>query len=478
MKIVISLNRFNPFLMKRILRNIFAFSFFIGLYFVILSGTVELLAQNTEPPILLSTFDIDATPPIGSQLAYGPMINSWDLGLRARGIIIQGSGKPIVLCAIDWIGIANEGQDAFKEALARAANTVPERVAVHTLHQHDAPICDFSAERILKDAGLDPGCFEGSYARELINNLGKAVRNALNETHPISNIRFGEAPVYKVASNRRIINADGLLASMRGSSCKDPELQVAPEGVIDPMVSVISFWDNENPIAVLSFYATHPQSYYLTKVANPDFPGIARFYRQLEIPGALHLHFNGAGGNIAAGKYNDGSKENRGLLAERLADGMKRAWQNGENANISPGKVKWEISAVALPPAGNIMEEIETKMKDDNLPFNYLTNNMGRLAWLKRRQAGETIDLACLSLGEVRLLFMPGELFVEYQLAAKAMRPGLFVAMAAYGDYGPFYIGTKEAYSQGGYEIDASPVTSDAESIIMKGIRELLDAKE
>ena len=464
--------------MKRILRTIFAFFFSIGLYFVFLSGTTELVAQNTEPPILLSTFDIDATPPVGSQLAYGPMMNSWDLGLRARGIVIQGSGNPIVLCAIDWIGIANEGQDAFKEALARAANTVPERVAVHTLHQHDAPICDFSAEKILKDAGLDPGCFEGSYARELINDLEKAVKNALNETRPVSHIRFGEAPVYKVASNRRIINKEGLLASMRGSSCKDPGLQAAPEGVIDPMVSVISFWDNENPIAVLSFYATHPQSYYLTKVANPDFPGIARFYRQLEVPGALHLHFNGAGGNIAAGKYNDGSKENRGILAERLADGMKRAWQNGEKTNIAPEKVKWQTSAVALPPAGNIMEEIEIKMKDDNLPFNYLTNNMGRLAWLKRRQVGKTIDLACLSLGEVRLLFMPGELFVEYQLAAKAMQPGLFVAMAAYGDYGPFYIGTKEAYAQGGYEIDASPVTSNAESIIMKGIRELLDIEE
>ena len=31
---------------------------------------------------------------------------------------------------------------------------------------------------------------------------------------------------------------------------------------------------------------------------------------------------------------------------------------------------------------------------------------------------------------------MPGELFVEYQLAAQQMRPNDFVAMAAYGDYG------------------------------------------
>ncbi|MDI9605718.1 MAG: hypothetical protein QM305_10440 [Bacteroidota bacterium] len=49
------------------------------------------------------------------------------------------------------------------------------------------------------------------------------------------------------------------------------------------------------------------------------------------VPDALHIHFNGAGGNVAAGKYNDGSHENRLILAKRLADGMKRAWR-------TPGK--------------------------------------------------------------------------------------------------------------------------------------------
>jgi hypothetical protein len=47
--------------------------------------------------------------------------------------------------------------------------------------------------------------------------------------------------------------------------------------------------------------------------------------------------------------------------------------------------------------------------------------------------------------------------------------------MAAYGEYGPFYIGTKEAYSQGGYEITSSPVTEEAEEILMTAIRKLLE---
>ena len=56
---------------------------------------------------------------------------------------------------------------------------------------------------------------------------------------------------------------------------------------------------------------------------------VARFFRQLAVPAALHVHFNGAGGNIGAGKYNDGSHENRRILAERLAEGMRRADMEG-----------------------------------------------------------------------------------------------------------------------------------------------------
>src|SRR5436189_5863308 len=89
--------------------------------------------------IKVATFDVDATPPLGSAMAYDPVKRLDDLTLRCRGIVIGGAGKPIILCAVDWIGIANEGHDQFRERLADAAGTSRERVAVHTLHQHDAP---------------------------------------------------------------------------------------------------------------------------------------------------------------------------------------------------------------------------------------------------------------------------------------------------------------------------------------------------
>ena len=68
------------------------------------------------------------------------------------------------------------------------------------------------------------------------------------------------------------------------------------------------------------------------------------------------------------------------------------------------------------------------------------------LAFARLRAANRTIPLFLLTLGPARVIHMPGELFAEYQLAAQDIASGQFVAMAAYGDYGPGYIGTRIAY--------------------------------
>ena len=447
---------------------------------VLLAAQPSVPAPSPTPALRVATFDVDATPPVGSMMAYDPVTNHWELGLRARGIVLLGAGQPIVLCAVDWIGIANEGHDAFCQALARAAVTSPRRVAVHSLHQHDAPDCDFSAERILKEAGADPRQCEGQLQRQVIADLEKAVRESLPRAQPVTHLGLGEARVEQVASNRRILGPDGKVRATRWTATKDPAIRAEPEGTIDPMVSLVSLWNNEQPVAVLSYYATHPQSYYRTGLPNPDFPGLARFFRQLAVPSALHVHFTGAGGNIGAGKYNDGAPENRLVLAERLADGMRRAWESTKRQPITAADVNWKVQSVALPPAKHLTAaKLESDLKERTAAF-VASGEASKLAWLRRCEAGQKIDVQCLSLGRSRILHLPGELFVEYQLAAKAMQPGLFVAMAAYGDYAPGYICTEVAYQQGGYEAspDASNVAPEVEAVLTAAVRKLLSSAD
>jgi hypothetical protein len=56
------------------------------------------------------------------------------------------------------------------------------------------------------------------------------------------------------------------------------------------------------------------------------------------------------------------------------------------------------------------------------------------------------------------------------------MRPNDFVAMAAYGDNAPSYIGTEVAYTQGGYEVEdrVSRVSPAVEKVLLQAIQNLL----
>ncbi len=443
----------------------------------IVTGLAPIISL-AQTPLTLATFDVDATPSLGSPMAYEPVKRLDDLTLRCRGIVLLGAEQPIVLCAVDWIGIANEGHDAFRSELAKAAGTVPGRVAVHTLHQHDAPGCDFTAEKIIHELGVQGySRFDGEFHRQVIQRAAEAIRTALLTAQPITHYGYGEAVVKEVASNRRVERtSDGKVGRMRGSSSKISELIAMPEGVIDPIVSLLSFWSGDKPVAVLSAYACHPQSYYRVGVPSPDFPGIARFIRSQDVNIALHVHFNGAGGNVAAGKYNNGAQPNRLILATRLANGMREAFEKSKKTPLAVEDIGWSSVPVSLPPALHLDEtDLIAKLKTTP-PRGYISV-ADQLAWLHRANSKHRIDITCLRIGDTRMLHLPGELFVEYQLAAKAMRPDLHVMMAAYGDYGPGYIGTSIAYAEGGYETanTSSSVAPEVEPVLMKAMKELLD---
>jgi hypothetical protein len=153
---------------------------------------------------------------------------------------------------------------------------------------------------------------------------------------------------------------------------------------------------------------------------------------------------------------------------------MERAWKSTKRETITPDDVAWTVEQMALPPAKypeTLIAEILSKSSDALT----LTNNVSKMVFYNRCREGRKIDVACLALGRARILHMPGELFVEYELAAKAERPDLFVAMAAYGDYGPEYICTDAAYVEGGYEASsASGVMPGSELIVMEVIKKLL----
>lgn len=121
-----------------------------------------------------------------------------------------------------------------------------------------------------------------------------------------------------------------------------------------------------------------------------------------------------------------------------------------------------------------LLGEMEEMYNNPQSGKEWLAQHATKLAWMTSYKAGKKTSLSCLKINDIRILHLPAEMFIEYQLAAKKMRPDLFVAVAAYGDYGLGYVGTAIAYSQGGYEVQVSPFTPEAEPILLKAIGTLL----
>jgi hypothetical protein len=430
----------------------------------------------------VATFKLDVTPPIGSPLcdALVPPATGVNDPLSARGIVLKADDEqPVVLVAVDWVGIGNTGLDAWREAIAAACESARDRVSVHCLHQHDAPGCDFLAEEIAAQAGLPGEMFPVAYAREAVTRAAEAAREATRRLEPVTHVGYGSGLVEKVASNRRILGPDGKVKFTRYTATTDPAIRAFPEGTIDPTMRLVSFWNADRALAVLSYYATHPQSYYQTGKISADYPAMARDQREAAEKTGLHIHFNGAGGNIGAGKYNDGSPENRPILAGRVAEGMQRAWDSTEKIPVRDLAFDWATVGLTLPVADWYDAAEQTAYLHDTIQPKLTRLRAARdLAWGQRAKNEHVICVSRLRIGPIDILHAPGELFVEYQLAAQQMRPASFVCMAAYGDYGPGYIGTAEAYAQGGYETGAdsraSRVNSRAEPILIGAFQKLL----
>lgn len=240
------------------------------------------------------------------------------------------------------------------------------------------------------------------------------------------------------------------------------------------MLKTVTFARGDRPLVRLHYYATHPQTGRGDGWVGMDCVGYAR--EKLERKeNVVQIYFTGCSGDVTMGKYNDGSLEARAELTERLLAGMEASLTATRFAPI--GEIRWRVVPLLLPartdgeydPAKN-----RATLGDAKATPVAREDAASRLSFLER--AGQPIELSILAIGDLRVLHLPGEPMVEFQLFAQRSAPKQFVAVAGYGDGGPGYICTRESYGQGGYEPTATAISPDGEAVLKSAIRQLLDA--
>src|SRR5262245_330777 len=182
------------------------------------------------PALHLSTFSADVTPPDGHPLCGGWIepVRGVDDPLEMVGVVLLGSGAPIVLAAIDWTGLRNDAYRTWRKAIADAAHTVPENVALHCVHPHNTPFADTEAQKLMDKVPGGPPILDLKFFDKVVANSAEAVKTSLKTTRRVNIIGTGQAKIEQVASNRRVLGPDGKVKFTRTSATKDTKVRAEP----------------------------------------------------------------------------------------------------------------------------------------------------------------------------------------------------------------------------------------------------------
>lgn len=349
---------------------------------------------------------------------------------------------------MDYCGLMNSAYDDLAGALAEAIDVSPERVIIHCVHQHDAPLLNFEIE-----AYLHCETYSRQWWGELLQKCAQAAAESLDSMVTISSLGYNETRIHGFASNRRILGRDGKVGEMRSSRCEDAALRDEPAGVIDPMLRTVAFKDSAGKIAgSMSFYATHPQVSNGREMYSADAPGEALRIVAGRCRDGLHAFFTGAGGNVAAGKYASTTDLEGNLLkfGQILADGISlnldaMRWEEAQ-------ALHWHVADFPFPRQQVGREELLRLISDESFGRFQRLQKAVLLTCLEYAK-NSSYHLSLLRTGPVRILFLPGEPFVEYQLYAQSLIPDEFLAVAGNCSDNFLYLPLAKHFAEGGYEV-------------------------
>lgn len=415
----------------------------------------------------IAPFVVDVTPPIGH-----PLVGGWvdpartvEAPLLLKGVVLDDGRSRVVLGALDWCVLSNKAYALFRKRIAEAVDTPLRNVSLHCTHTHSAPMADAGAQELIDATAAPLPHLDLAWLEKVVRATSDAVRAAAPV--PFTHVGVGKAKVEGFASNRRLL-VDGKAVTRFSSAGKDPKMREAAEGLIDPWLRTLTFLDGPRPLARLHYYATHPQTSYGKGQVSPDVVGHAREYLQSE-EGVFQIYFAGCGGDVTAGKYNDGGPEDRARLAKAIYVGMLRSVES--TSSVPVRGFEWTSTDLPLTSRVNV-EETRKVLEDVAQPKQARLIAACKLSWVER--AKTPLDIGRLRIGPADVVHLPGEPFVAYQLYAQSLKPERFVAVAGYGEGGPWYVCTDAAYGEGGYEPGVSWVGPGIEKTLKAAIAEAL----
>ena len=413
--------------------------------------------------------ETDITPPLGTPLRgyYNERLatNVHD-PLYAKALVLEDGSQTLVIVITDLVDVAPAG---FKEARARIAQDMgipAANIIISATHTHTGP-------------EMSP-----AYQDMLATKIYDAVAMAQQALQPAA-IKSGVGEEESVSFHRRFMMKDGTVKFNPGPL--NPDI-VRPMGPIDPEVGILYVeTPGGKPIAVLVNFAIHLDTVGGTEI-SADFPAfISQVLKKMMGEDTMVLFGLGTCGNI--NHFNVKSPETlKGFQrAERigyaLAASVIRELPALESAQVTQLQAAHEDLQLKIPEytEQQVAEaKVNAQKKSDHESSTPEIREAMKILRVQERN-GEPLqaEVQAFGLGDVGIVALPGEIFVELGLEIKEKSPFKHTFILTLSNNSIGYVPNEEAFQHGAYEVEVSKIApGEGERLVASSLKLLEETKK
>ncbi len=409
--------------------------------------------------------------------------------LAAQAIVISDGTTRAAIVSVDLLAIGARVADQIRDAIATATGIPAAAMMVCATHTHSGPIFNiFATPKRDAKAGDDRDL---NWERALPENIARAAIEANNRLEPIT-MRVGRGH-FTLGTNRRLRRADGSI-----------QLAANYAGVAESELLALGFYSASG--RALAFVFSYPCHGVVLCEDNllysRDWPGFAldEIESSAAGDGAIAIFLQGATGNIdprSRGSFEVASEHGR-AAGRAVLEGL-RGQPALEDEPLAvrriPLALKLRDLDARLKQAHRSVAQTKASLENHRAGVGYqlqrlrdhhqlsLTQLAALEALEEQNRRDRRVDLArreiktamtIVTIGGVAIVGIPGEPFVELGLALKANPWFSHTLVVGYCNDLIGYIPTREAYAEGGYEIETARVGADAGEVIMSTALEAL----
>jgi putative membrane-bound dehydrogenase-like protein len=343
--------------------------------------------------------------------------------------LADGSKDPALLITVDVLGIPISIRDELAQRFEKKAGLKNDRLAITATHTHTAPM--------LK--GANPTLFGVPIPKEHLEHIDNYTVEFLDKLEQVGLEALKDMKLAKLSWG---IGKVGFAINRRTRG-----------GPTDHDLPVLFVRDAAGKLrAVYTSYACHCVTLSNNKISG-DWAGFAQEAIQDAFPGAVALTSAGCGADQNPSSGVTGDKADvASLQGKEVADEVKRL--AGSYLKPVTGKITAAFETIALPLATlPTREQWEEKAKRKDAVGRHARVQLEKLDRGEKLRTKIDYPIQSWRFGDsLAMVFLPGEVVVDYSLRLKRELDGLRLWMNAYANDAPCYIPSERVLKEGGYE--------------------------